>query len=199
MNKIFDIGSWVSTEDGLGQIIFNRELYFEEFSLTSLDVKKGELDRIIYIYKILCDFNGKIKSNNQIKSSTIVNEVNKKEEKLIQHIIKTDPVAYSKYIVHEGNKLPVRQIFLNFKIKQSDVEKVTQKIDLINTNLKSSFTFQEFVKEFKNQDMPFSYKDYYRQDQVYDRSEVISIRFDSFLYRTNGKKSIFTNVSAIKI
>lgn len=199
MDKIFEIGCWVSTEDGYGQILFNRQLYIEEFTLANESRKKGELERVMYICKVFCSFEGEVKSRFLVKNYTSVRELNKNEEKLIQKIKSENPEGYNNYITEEGKEILMRQVFLTYKVNENQVDEVIKKIKIINRKLKPSFTFKEFAKEFKNLDLPISYQDFYKKGQSYNRSEVISLRFDSFLYATKKKESIFHNVIAIKI
>ncbi len=199
MDKIFEIGSWVSTEDGYGQVLFNRQLYIEEFTLATKSGKKGELERVMYICKVLCGFEGKIKSRFLVKNYTSVQELSKKEEKLVQKIKAENPEGYKNYITEEGKEVLMRQVFLTYKVDDNQVDEVLEKINTINRQLKPSFTFKEFAKEFKKNDMPFSYQDFHKKGQSYNRSEVVSLRFDSFLYATKKKESVFNNVVAIKI
>lgn len=199
MDKIFEIGTWVATEDGYGQVLFNRKLYIEEFTLAFNKGKIGDFERTIYLCKILCGFNGKIKSRFSIKVYTSIQELNEKEENLVQKIKVDNPEGYKNYITEEGKELLTGQVFLTYKIDDNQVEEVLEKISTINRKLKPFFTFKEFAKEFKKNDMPFSYKDFYKYGYSYNRSEVISLRFDSLLYATKKKESIFNNVVAIKI
>lgn len=199
MDKIFEIGSWVSTEDGYGQVLFNRKLYIEEFTLAFNKGKIGDFERALYLCKVFCGFDGKIKSRFPINVYTSIQELNKKEEKLVQRIKAENPERYNNYIMEEGKELLTGQVFLTYKIDDNQVEEVLEKISIINRKLKPFFTFKEFAKEFKKNDMPFSYQDFYKKGQSYNRSEVVSLRFDSFLYATKKKESIFNNVVAIKI
>lgn len=199
MDKIFEIGSWVATEDGYGQVLYNRKCYYEEFTIDSSDKKKGDFERVIYICKILCGFEGKIKSRFLINMYTSVQELSKKEEKLVQKIKAENPEGYRNYITEEGKEVLMRQVFLTYKVDDNLVDEVLEKINTINRKLRPSFTFKEFAKEFKKNDMPFSYQDFYKKGQSYNRSEVVSLRFDSFLYATKKKESVFNNVVAIKI
>ncbi len=199
MNKIYDIGCWVSTEDGYGQILYNRPLYIEEFTLASKDSIIGEFDKIIYICKVFCGFEGKIKSRFLIKSYTSVQDMSKKDEKIVQKIKAENPEEYKNYITEEGKEFLLRQVFLTFKVDNNQVNEVIEKISNVNRQLKPSFTFKEFAKEFAKNDMPFSYQEFYKKGQVYNMSEVVTLRFDSILYATKKKESIFNNVVAIKI
>ncbi len=199
MKEIFEIGTWVGTEDGYGQILYNRPLYVEEFTLATKLGKKGELDRVMYICKVFCSFEGKVKSKFLVRNYTSVQELSKKEKGLVEKTKSDNPERYKEYITEEGKEILLRQVFLTYKVEDDQVDEILEKIRNISKALKPFFTFKEFVKEFKKNEMPFSYQDFYKKGQSYIRSEVVSLRFDSILYATKNKESIFCSVVAVKI
>jgi len=203
--KIFEIGSWVGTTDGYGQVLYNRVFYVEECDINYIPwdtpwepqkKKIGDFDRVLYLCKIFCNIEGKIKSRFLLKVHALVNELTKEEERMIQRLIAENPEAYEKYITYDERSFPIRQVFLEYRIDpQVDENEVVEKIKIIRKRLPYAFTFKEFAREFKKMDMPFSYNSFRRYGYGFG-PEVrrLELRFDSILYATKGKEKIFHNI-----
>lgn len=104
-NKIFEIGEWVRTEDGIGQVLYNREVYFQEFHQYTRQGKKGEFIKMLYICKILCGFDGKIKNRFKINTYISISSIYEKEKKYIEQIRLKQHEKYVKYILYEPKKV----------------------------------------------------------------------------------------------
>lgn len=61
MKQIFELRDWVATDDGLGQVIYNRPIHVEKYNKQDGNEKVGTHIRNLYVCKILCDFEGKPK------------------------------------------------------------------------------------------------------------------------------------------
>ena len=199
--ELFDIGEWVATKDGFGQIVFNRNLYFEEFEKASGNhkFKQGTFYQTVYVCKILSDFDGSVKKRIKLELYTSVSKLNTKEKKLINKIKKENPVDYKKYLLSEPKENVTRQVFLEYNINDNELELVKQEISKIWSNLPRTFTFKEFKKEGNKSNLPFKISEFIKHNEKTDRSKCVTIRFDSQLYRTKGKESLFDNIRVIKL
>lgn len=199
--ELFDIGEWVATEDGFGQILFNRNLYFEEFAKANGNhkFKHGTFHQTVYLCKILCDFDGSIKKRIKLELYTSVSKLKVNEKTLVNKIKRENPVGYKKYLLSEPKENVTRQVFLEYNIDDDELEVVNQEISKILSNLPRTFTFKEFKKEGNNSNLPFNISEFIKHNEKTDRSKCVTIRFDSQLYRTKGKESLFDNIRVIKL
>lgn len=191
MNR-FEIGQWMECEDGYGQILYIRDLFVESFSIDQGEKRIGDFLRTIFICKILCDFDGKIKKRKRINSYTSINPIKKINLEQVKKIKKNEKEYYD--YIHYEDKIDIcRQIFLVYKTDASNKEELKSQIAEINNRLQPAFTFKEFVKECKKSNFPFKVEDFVRYGQAYGKS-IIRLRLDSFLYKTKGAESIFHNI-----
>ena len=197
--ELYDIGEWIATEDGYGQILYNRNLYYEEFDKANNECKPGEFNRSVYICKILSDFEGNPKTRIKLDLYTSINKLKRKEKMLINQIKSNNPSDYKKYLLNEPKENVTRQVFLEYHIKESELQIVKEEINNICSCLSRTFTFKEFKKEGKKSKLPFQISDFIKNEEKKDRSKCITLRFDSQLYRTKGKETLFDSIRVIKL
>jgi hypothetical protein len=191
----FELGQWVTTEDGYGQVMYIRPFYVEDYETNRDERKNGEFMRYIFICKILCDFKGKIR--NKINIYTSMSKLDKEGAEFVKDIKKNQPAEYAKYIVHDDKVDVCRQVFLDYKVvnKSSlNMEEVQQKLTEIEMNLYPAFTFKEFVAECGRQNFPIDLKMLVPYGYSVKKEERITLRFDSYLYKVKGKEAIFHSV-----
>lgn len=197
--KLYDIGNWIGTEDGLGQVLYNRNLYYEEFDLATGNYKKGEFKRTVYICKILCDFEGKIKSRFKVDLYTSIDLLDKIENEYISKLKLNFPDQYNKYLLFEPKENLTRQVFLEYNINKDELAKVRHEINHIYNRLPRTFTFKEFKKSANASELPFKISNFIKYNEKKDRSNCITIRLDSDLYKTKGKEALFRDIAVIKL
>ena len=198
--ELLDIGEWVATEDGYGQILFNRNLYYEEFDkATGNHIKVGTLRRTIHLCKILSDFDGIVKKRIKLDIYTSVNKLRTREKELVDKIREEHPKEYNRYLLSEPRENVTRQIFLDYRFHTNEVELMKKEILRIRRSLRRTFSFKEFEKEGDNSNLPFRISEFLKYGEIRDRSKCITLRFDSQLYRTMSKEALFDNVVVIKL
>jgi len=199
--ELFDIGTWVSTEDGIGQVLYNRSIYFEEFdqATSNYKFKKGTFHRTIYICKILSDFKGIVKKRFKIELYTSISKLKSPEKKLIKNIKSNSQEEYKKYLLYEPKEDLTRQVFLEYNIKKDELGLVNTEIDRINKLLQRTFSFKEFKKEGDNSNLPFKISEFIKNNEKIDRSKCVTIRLDSDLYKVKGKEALFSHIRVIKL
>jgi hypothetical protein len=191
----FELGQWVTTEDGYGQVMYIRPLYVEDYENNRKGRRNGEFIRNIFICKILCDFNGKIR--RKINVYTSMSKLDKEGARLVKEIKKNQPDEYARYIVHDDKVDICGQLFRDYKVvnKSSlNIEEVQQKLAEIEMNLYPAFTFKEFVAECAKQNFPIDLKQLVPYGYSVKEEERIMLRFDSYLYKVKGKEAIFHGV-----
>jgi hypothetical protein len=188
----FELGQWVSTEDGYGQVMYVRPFYVEDYETKRNERKNGEFIRYIFICKILCDFKGKIK--NKIGIYTSINKLDKEGTGIVKDIKTDQPVEYAKYIVHDDKEDICRQVFLDYQVvnkSSMNLEEVEEKLADIEKNLYPAFTFKEFVAECTKQKFPIDLKMLVPYGNSAKKEERVTLRLDSYLYKVKGKEAIF--------
>jgi hypothetical protein len=192
----YEIGQWIACSEGYGQIIFIRAYFVEDYEIDRKGRKNGEFIRYIYVIKILCGFDGKIKKSNRIKIDTSCSPIDKKGLKYLEKIKIDQKDEYNKYILYDEKNSLTDQLFLNYKLDVLEFDKdiVYNQIDEILYNLHPSFTYKDFANEFKKYEFPFKL-----ENLVSGGTNLIELRFDSRLYKTKDKEAVFDHLRIIKI
>ena len=205
-HEIFEIGSWVKTEDGIGQILYNRESYVEPFHHDLYDpkrhgleseVKVGDFERMYYVCKIFIDEDMRIKKRFKIDMYIYASLVDEKEMRLIEKFKETENKKYREFILYDDKKTLTQQKFLEYCADGFDEVEVAEKIKEILKELDGEFTYKEFRRLFNKKSMPFSLDDYVRSGFTLESScqkRRMKLRFDSLLYKRKGKETIFRHV-----
>ncbi len=192
---ILELGQWVACSEGYGQILYIRTYYVEDYEKDRKGRKNGEFIKYMYIIKILCGFDGKIKKSNRIKNETSCSSIDKKGLKFVDKIKNEQKEEYSKYILYDEKVSLTKQILLDYKLDtlEYDEDEVTNQLTEIYFNLYPSFTYKEFAKEFKKYDFPFKL-DNLNVYSAFGDFQFVTLRFDSVLYKTKDKEAIFNDV-----
>lgn len=196
-NLKFELGQWVSTEDGYGQIMYIRPFFVEDYENYRQGRKNGEFIRYIYVCKILCGFEGKIRKSKRINIYTSISPIDKEGLVHLKNIKENQKEEYEKYIIFDDKTSICDQLFVTYKLDILDFDKglVEKQIKEINSRLYPAFTYKEFSKIFKEYDFPFKLEcivEYGEGDK-----NSLQLRFDSFLYKVKDKEVVFNNVRMI--
>jgi hypothetical protein len=190
----FELGEWVGTDNGYGQILYIRPFFVEDYEDNRQDRKNGEFIKYIYVCKNLCGFEGKIKKSKRIDIYTSISKIDKKGLLHLKNIKEHQKEEYQKYIFFDDKLSINKQLFRYYKLDNLDFDKtlIEDKIKEINNKLYPAFTYREFVKVFKEYDFPFKIENMVQYGEGNKNS--IMLRFDSFLYKVKEKEVIFNNV-----
>jgi hypothetical protein len=194
MKELFDIGEWVSTEDGLGQVIYNRPIHVEKFNKQKGKDKVGTHLRNLYICKVLCDFEGKPKRSFKTNIYSSIDRLNPNDLELIEQVKKISPDLYEKYLLSENKTLLQHQCFVSFGLFNIEKDLLQAKFVNIKDKLANEFTFKEFEKVFNNENMSFDILEYIQYGYTKPQgSTELKIRFDADLYKVRDKEFVFKN------
>jgi hypothetical protein len=198
----FELGQWVGCSMGYGQVMYIRAYHVEDYENDRKGRKNGEFIRYLYIIKILCGLEGKIKKSNKIIISTIIEPIDKQGKEFVEKIKKEEKEKYHKYILYDETNSLTDQLFLTFYLHtlEYDEDEVMENFTEIYFNLFPSFTYKEFSKEFKKYDFPFKlenlleYSGTSTREKTNEIKGVVTVRLDSVLYKTKDKEAIFNDV-----
>ena len=190
-----ELGEWVETAEGYGQIMYIRPYFVEEYENNRLGRKNGEFISFIFVCKILCGFDGKIKKLKRIIIETSLSPIDKKGVKIVENIKLSQKEEYLKYLLFDDKNNICRQMFRDYKLDTIDFDfnEVQDKFYKFVSELNASFTYKEFAKLFKGYDFPFKLENLINYGA--SNKDSIMLRFDSNLYKTKDKEAIFEHVT----
>jgi hypothetical protein len=200
-NINFEIGNWVSCEDGIGQLIYIREFHVEPFvELNSYDEvdEKGVYHRL-YGVKLLCDFEGKLKKRHSLKFYVSSRLLKKQYKDFVEEIKTKTPEAYERYMVYDQKDESEYDFTLKYYVEKKSETKYISLVDDVCYNLLPHFTFKEFKKEFKKQCTEIKIEDFIKENDFVGRDNmdelnILSIVFYSRNYKVVNKERIFSGV-----
>ncbi len=194
----FELGQWVGTENGYGQIMYIRPYFVEDYENDRKGRKNGEFIQFIYVCKILCGFDGKIKKSKRINIYTSISQIDKDGLVHLKDIRENQKKEYEKYILYDDKISIYDELFVKYKLDIVDYDKefVEKQIKQINIRLYPAFTYKEFIKVFKEYDFPFQSENIVQYG--HNISNYIELRFDSNLYKIKDKEVVFDNVKVIR-
>lgn len=182
------------TGNGYGQILYIRPYFVEDYENYRKGRKNGEFVRFIYICKILCGLDGKLKKTNRIIIDTSISTIDKKGMKFLEEIKHNQKEEYIKYILYDEKISITKKLLLDYKLDtlEYDEDEVMNQLNEIYYRLFPAFTYKEFANEFKKYEFPFKLENLV----VYGGSNLncVTLRFDSVLYKTKDKEAIFNDV-----
>ncbi len=190
----FELGQWVITDDGYAQIMYIRPFFVEDYENNRQSRKNGEFIRYVYVCKVLCGFDGKIRKAKRINIYTSINPIDEKGLYHFNYIKENLKEEYVKYLIYEDKISICKQLFLYFRLDELDFnEEITKtQIKEINNILYPTFTYRDFAKEFKKYNFPFKLENLLEYGE--GNKNCILLRFDSYLYKVKDKEVIFDYV-----
>ncbi len=193
MSELFDIGAWIECEDGLGQVLFVRQLYRDSFEESRQNEKVGELRQVNVICKLLCGFNGKIKKSKRIKSYLFkhCDLISDKHLEVVKRIKLDEPEEYHKYILYDDDFEVSNVVRLRYRVDSNELPHIDGQIEKIRNKLLPAFTFKDFSKEFKKMGFSFNLDDFISYKHEYKREEIVELVFNNRAYKTKGKDKVF--------
>lgn len=140
---MYEIGQWVRTDEGIGQIIWVRPFSAcKIFKLT--DYRKQEIDdagnyMYKYIIKYFCNHDFQILRNFRIESSRYPEKISKNQAKKIRTLKEVEKQAYFNYIVFDQFHLPLLHWELFYSIKRQDVLGVKKDLSEFKCQVKGNY------------------------------------------------------------
>jgi len=150
---------WVMVDDGLAQVLSMHDLHIEEFmpdyympDYNGGRTKVGDFLQTMCVYKLLCDYDGKLRKRNRILScnAAYCSPLDREYEIVIQKLERLNPDELERFRKVELKK-PIRHVFPMFFHQDGlDLEAIQSEVELIGDNLPKPFVFSDFVAELKN-------------------------------------------------
>lgn len=145
-NRNFESGDWIDTLDGIGQVLLVKAEYVEEFIFDSVRKGKniGDVDHISVIYKLLCDYDGKLRKRNKIATANInaCDPISKQSKLVLGSIKEKNSDAYKEFIeLRYEDRKPILHVF-SFNISK-DYLYILDEVNRINEGISHPFVFKE--------------------------------------------------------
>lgn len=192
-------GQWVCALEGLAQIISIHDFYVEEFSPEYMEGKKkpGEYSHSICVYKLLCDYNGKIRKRSLVQYSNIdMCEPVTGEYQILLDKVKTQNLTeFERHQNLTVKKTPVPPVKLFFRYQNADLASLNAGINAINHELDKPFIFPDFKKAVENHGLDIDFSKANKKPDLRPPDFYISLYIDNFVVR--NKQTLFTKVEGI--
>ncbi|MET0116408.1 MAG: hypothetical protein ABW090_03180 [Sedimenticola sp.] len=194
--KEFTAGQWIQTEEGVGQVISTHDLYVEEYSPDFLEGKKeiGELLVRVCVYKILSDYQGKIRKRKIIITSNIeyCDPISNEYKRIINKIIHENPAAFNRFMKLECNKNLYDEHRIFFQNRSHNIESLKAGIDEINQELNKPFVFKDFKMAVKKHGLDIDFAKANKNPDLRPPDFYISLFNENYAIR--NKQALFTKV-----
>jgi len=152
MSKELKPGDWVDALDGISKVIEVKHIYKENYPLASTsnnELELGDLLNIIVIYKIFCDFDGKLRKRNAIQhcSIKVCTPICNESQAVLDKLKKADQSSLAKFD-NLTQKKPFRNNVTTWVMIPKPFE--VGVLTAINKEFdKEAFTFNELINELR--------------------------------------------------
>lgn len=188
---------WVGGFDGIGQIIGLHALPKEEFTDVSEieDLEFGETYIVVAEYKILADFEGKVRKRNRFKTCNMKYcSLLCEDSSLIVQSIKTDhPNEYEKYLkcVNKQDRGEWIDIYICLPDKQIDV--LERMFSNVHSSLCAPFIYPEYCLALNGEGLSGAPHELNMPDAQKERYMVVSLFNENF--KVKDKRMVFTRAN----
>ena len=194
-------GQWISTVQGIAQVIRHYRLYCEEFSaeVHMGNAKVGDFDRTLICYKILCDCYGKLRKRKFYDTAHVdLCEPLDEEALAFVETLKTDNHEYfEKWSSREFDEESVGMcLSTNVMIKEGHAQRFKHFVRNFSSQIEKPFNYPEFCRLFGQQDEFLldcrrTEDDHYYYDRGFVRKQLLLL---NKAFRTKNKRALFTEI-----
>lgn len=191
----FEIGQWLQLIDGLGQVLFIRENYVEKYSHEFFEGKKlGEYLGDTVVYKLLCDYSGKLRKKDLINwtPARYCEPVSEEHQEMVGTIKANSPEEYRKYVLYDSRLVPTITTEISFRVFPVAIASVEKVIDEINNTIKKPFTLKEFLATASEMKLPLDFSE--ARKYVPGSGQNFTVNLSCPLYKTINKQRLYSKV-----
>ena len=197
MKHEFENRQYIEAFDGIGQVLSIHDFFVEEYSKEYINEKDFGTPLITRVlYKMLCDFEGKIRKRSLVQYCNIdcCSPLSKSSQKIIDDIKNNFTKEYERFLNYKV-KRPVQHVINAWLNVPEDIVKDMEIfINEINKTFHSAFTYADLLVKIGEK---YTTLDLYSMNKNFTRTNnnlVINLRNDNFA--TEGKRALFTSVRA---
>lgn len=195
MRKNYEIGQWVELAEGIGQVIFVREIFTERFTEEYFEGSKvGSYSYDVLVCKLLCDYEGKVRKKDRVIAvrDEYCNMIDKESQKLVEAIKINSPTEYREYIVSDDKADIGGSVSIDFIVPVDLIDKLKDEISKIDEALPNFFTLKEFLAVAKEKGLQLDIKQ--ARKYVPGTGLNFSVILFNRLYKTVNKQRIYTRL-----
>ena len=194
----YEIGQWIGSTEGLGQVLFIREDYVEKYSSEYFEGKKvGEDLGDILVYKQLCDFTGKLRKKDLINwaPARYCEPISDQYRKMVEAIKSNSPEEYRRYLVYDSRLVTTVTTEISFRVPPDAISSVEKVINEINKTIKKPFTLKEFLATASEMELPLDFSQV--KKYVPGSGQNFTVNLSCPLYKTINKQRISARVKVV--
>lgn len=192
------VGQWVDAFDGIGQVLSLHDFYVEEFSPEIMEGKKlGDYLLTLCVYKVLCDFEGKIRQRNLILSCNVnmCKPICHDSKLMLDEIQNEKPEDYRKYTVYKSKKPIGGPVDIWLRMPEDQLDLLQNGIEVVNKNVDKPFNYPEFLEALKEAGVYLDFSSMHQHNPI--RSSNFIVSFFNKDYLVEGKRALFSDVKGV--
>jgi len=180
-------GDWVDGLNGIGKLISLTSIYADELDNLIWNKEIGSELGEVATYKVLCDFNGKLKKRIffDCVSTQICKPIGKDSKKIIDSLLLSNPEEINNFESKQSKKIFGE--WLDFQVPFN--ENLIEECERINPTMES-FTFSEYAEKLKEIGI-----DIYSLKTKSVSRPYVTLSFFNENYKYYRKERIFTEVN----
>jgi hypothetical protein len=198
---MFEIGQWVSCEDGVGQILYVRNQHTDEFHGDSIgkDLKRGEVIKQFLIVKILINHKGALKKGKRIvfNQSKFCKSLTDEQRMSIEEIKESRSKEYYKYITYDEKEDLDYIVTLEYRVNEENKHEIILELNKTCWKLWPCFTFDEFKEEFSKSELDFDFSTQIQGYSVPGEHTKIRLMLYSRLLKIVDNRMVFYYAQAV--
>ena len=146
---MFVVGDWIDAYDGIGIVLSVNPIYVEEYS-RELDKTVGDELQKIIVYKIFCNYEGKVIKRKVVRScsDSLCSIMSDDSKGVLEKAIEEDKPYYNKFISLSESEIH-NEITVWMQLPALKLDDLKDKlIDMSNVQT-NGFTILDILKEVK--------------------------------------------------
>lgn len=199
---IFEMGQWVLTEDGIGQVLNKVDWYVEEFvELRPYDdFNLGDLYKTFVKVKLYCDFKGKPKKKfkTEYYHGYACENLSKSDIKKLEKSIKKNSSRYEQFLKYEYSENLYSLVELTYDIEIDLFDGLSKVLNDFLREHQSGFTFHELKIKIEAADLGIDMLSFIREGYVSSRGKGITIVLFNSEYQSKNKQRVFQFAKLVK-
>lgn len=198
MDTKLKVGQWVDALEGIGQVLSLHDFFVEEFNPEIAEGKKvGDSLLTLCVYKMLCDFKGKVRKRNLVLScnANMCKPICHDSRLVLDEIQNGKPEAYKKYSDFKSKKPLGEPVDIWLRLPVDQLDDLRNGIAIVNQKLDKPFTYIEFLEALKANGIDLDFTSMHKQDPVGSSDFIVS--FFNKDYLVKDKRALFTDVRGV--
>jgi hypothetical protein len=152
--RAISINDWITTPEGICQVVGIQDYVVEEFFSNDFpDLKVGDTFETKVVWKMFCDFEGKLRRSKFFNWSSIEScrPLKQKYENLLETVITENQVAYERFVNRVPSKPVMSAVEFSIRVEPSVKSNVLESINVLLADMPQAFSFSELETRLSNE------------------------------------------------